>query len=131
MFVSLALALLSPSIEPRRLSFPFSALVEEATVICIGTVDEARTVAITKDVWPSCPDQVVFGHVAIERVLKGPKDLKGLWHEGWGGIEDFTRPGEGVRGLLLLGPGSLERNATPAAKAQVAQALGAAPILRN
>jgi hypothetical protein len=132
MLASLALALLSPSIEPRRLSFPFSNLIEDATVICIGTVDEVRTVPVAKEAWPSRPDEPVFGHVVIERVLKGPSDLKSLWHEGWASLsEDFTLPGLNVRGLLLLRPGQVERTAPPDAKDQLRRALGPEPILRN
>ena len=133
MLTSLVLVSSLLGCEPRRLTVAFSSRVDEASVVCIGTVDAVRTIEIPPGVTGGPSEPAVFGHVKVERVLKGPADLHEFWHEGWaaGFSEDMTVPGLNVRGLLLMGPPSMDRWASAELREHIRSELHTQLVLRN
>ncbi len=132
MLDALALASALLALEPRRATVDFATYIDGASVICIGTVDAVKTIELPPNRFTGQPTSAVFGHVRVERVLKGPADLREFWHEGWSTmVEDSTVPGLDVRGLLLMGPPSLERLWPSDVRERVQHELGTTTILRN
>jgi hypothetical protein len=133
MLAALAFVTLLFGSEPRRLTVPFATTVDEATVVCVGTVDAIQTVELPPAGSNPQPATAVFGHVKVERMLKGPADLREFWHEGWaaGFSEDMTVPGLNVRGLLLMGPPSMDHWASAELREHIRSELHTQLVLRN
>lgn len=77
------------------------------------------------------PQQLTFGRIAVERVLKGDPRTRVVLHEAWGSwMCDTTTTQLGDRCLCFLMPGQIS-HATPPVRALVEAKLGDVPILRN
>lgn len=137
MLVLLLLALLS-GVQPASCARKaYSALyerVDQATLICIGSVQDLVEVAAPPGEWRNSQgaQRLSFARVAVERVLKGPADTGVIHHEAWGTWPcDTTRAQLGERALLLLSHNTQLARAPDSFRDEVMLALGADEVLRN
>jgi len=119
---------------PRKGLLELRDAVEAASFICIGTVDEVRSVTLPPSELHAGPGQFTrlpFGRIVVERVLKGDAQTAIVFHEAWSTWKcDTTNSHRGQRAVFFLATGTSA--AMPEdARAQITSHLGDHPILRN
>jgi hypothetical protein len=117
----------------RKGPVPLADHVDKASVICIGRVDDVIRVALPGIHWPSTrDDSLPIARIVVERVLKGPQDLKLVYHSVWPTWAcDTTRAEVGQRALFLLSPDAHLGDAPQQVRDAISLALGTDDVLRN
>ncbi len=131
----LVLSVFSPaSSVPEKAYVSLADHVDRATLVCIGHVDEVIRIETPGIDWPTdgFDSALPIARIVVERVLKGPQDLKVVYHEVWGTWTcDTTTADIGQRALFLLSPDGKLGSAPPEVRDAVSLRFGTNSILRN
>jgi len=116
--------------SPRKGYLALADMVDRASLVCIGRVEEIVVVVSPEPVGGL--RELPIARVAVERVLKGAPETTEVFHEAWGTwICDTTGAKVGQRALFLLASEGIVASASQAVKEQVLAALGPGVLLRS
>ena len=95
MLPPLLLLVLAPPVAAESVWFPVPLpdLVDTASIVCIGRLKEVIEVPLgLGELSEGPPDPLPIAVIAVEQVLKGPPDLRVVYHEAWSppGSSDCT-----------------------------------------